>query len=79
MRQRHGKENEFEVLVHLRKPRVPLRLRIMQLTCSTDSVIQFLERHPASTGEINCSWREGERAKPAAVGRRRNPSEYSEQ
>lgn len=34
----------------------------MQLTCSTDSVIQFLERlYPASTGEINCSWRGRER------------------
>lgn len=33
------------MLVHLRKPRLyRLVLRIMQLTCSTDSVIQFLER-----------------------------------
>lgn len=47
--QRGAKENESQVLVHLRKPAVLSRRlappRIMQLTCSTDSVIQFLERH----------------------------------
>lgn len=47
MRRENGaKENELQVLVHLRKPRLYrlVLLRIMQLTCSTDSVIQFLER-----------------------------------
>lgn len=49
VRHNGAKENESQVLVHLRKPAVLSRRlappRIMQLTCSTDSVIQFLERH----------------------------------